>query len=65
MKKKKEKCGSMGCGSGGCGYFLGFVGAAVYYIGSAPTVGAGILGFLKALVWPAFIVFELMKFLGM
>ena len=62
-KMKKEKCGPMGCGS--CGYFIGFIGAAVYYISAAQTVGAGFVGFLKALVWPAFLVFELMKFLGM
>jgi len=24
----------------------------------------GVLGFLKAIVWPAFLVFELLKFLG-
>tara|TARA_Y100000310_G_scaffold343227_2_gene449890 strand:- start:931 stop:1137 length:207 start_codon:yes stop_codon:yes gene_type:complete len=65
-KMKKEKCSCKGHGScGGCGYFIGFIGAAVYYISSAATVGAGFLGLLKALVWPAFIVFELMKFLAM
>jgi len=25
----------------------------------------GVLGFLKALVWPAFMVYELLKYLGM
>lgn len=69
MKKKKHKEGKCNCSGhgscGGCGYFLGFIGAAVYNISTAATVGAGFVGFLKALVWPAFIVFELMKFLGM
>tara|TARA_Y100000034_G_C6730107_1_gene323390 strand:+ start:328 stop:534 length:207 start_codon:yes stop_codon:yes gene_type:complete len=68
MKKKKDvskcKCNSYG-NCGGCGYFLGFIGAAVYYISTAETVGAGFIGFLKALVWPAFLVFEVLKFLGM
>ena len=38
-------------------YCLGLIGAAVYYIGSAATFGAGVIGFLKALVWPAFLVY--------
>ena len=51
-------------GCGGCGYFLGFIGAAVYYISSTTGFWNGVLGLLKALVWPAFLVFELLKFLG-
>ena len=63
MKKIKNKI-HKGC-SGGALYFMGFVGAAVYYLGNATTFWTGVLGFLKALVWPAFIVYELLKFLGM
>ena len=66
MMKKNNKCSSIGCGtSTGCGYGLGFIGAIVYYVSTAATFGAGIIGVLKAVVWPAFLVFELMKFLGM
>lgn len=46
-------------------YGLGFVGAAIYYISTATTFWIGFLGFFKAIVWPAFVVYELMKFLGM
>jgi uncharacterized protein YjlB len=53
------------CHSGGAIYGLGFIGAAVYYIVTAKGFWMGVLGFLKALVWPAFVVFHLMKFLGM
>ena len=64
MKKKMAKsCGSCG-GAMGCGYFLGFIGAAVYYISTAGGFWLGVLGFLKALVWPAFLVFELLKYIG-
>jgi len=55
-----------GC-TGGCPgafYGLGFLGAAVYYISTATGFWIGVLGVLKALVWPAFVVFELLKFLG-
>jgi len=51
--------------SGGCLYFLGMVGAAIYYISSATGFWVGVWGVIKALVWPAFLVFELMKGLGM
>jgi len=46
-------------------YGLGFIGAAVYYISTATGFWNGVLGFLKAVVWPAFVVYGLMKFLGM
>ena len=62
MDKEKIKCKVKG--SGGCIYFLGFIGAAVYYISSTTGFWIGVLGLLKALVWPAFLVFELFKFVG-
>lgn len=47
------------------GYCLGFIGAAMYYIQLAPTFWAGIIGVLKAAVWPAFLVYALFEYLGM
>lgn len=49
--------------SAGGGYFLGFIGALVYYWQGAATFGAVVIGFLKALVWPALLVYHLFKFL--
>jgi hypothetical protein len=66
MKKGIIKCRACGCGCG-CGgavYGLGFIGAAIYYISNATGFWLGVLGVLKALVWPAFLVFELLKYLG-
>ncbi len=54
-----------GGAAGGGVYGLAFIGAAVYYIGHATSFWLGVLGFLKALVWPAFLVYDLMRFLGM
>lgn len=51
--------------SQGAIYGLGFIGAAVYYILHATGFWMGVLGFLKALAWPAFLVYETLKFLGM
>ncbi len=45
-------------------YGVGLIGAAVYYISTATCFWMGVLGFLKALVWPAFLVYEALKALG-
>jgi hypothetical protein len=66
MKKKKsgdEECCTKGkpYGCGACGggfYFLGFLGALIYYM----QQGEGIVGILKAIVWPVFLI---MKILGL
>ena len=47
----------------GAVYGLGFIGAVIYYIQTATSFWDGLLGFLQALFWPAFLVYELMKFL--
>lgn len=62
MAKGKSSCNMDGCG--GAFYGLGFLGAAVYYITAATGFWMGVLGFLKAIVWPLFLVFELLKFIG-
>lgn len=46
-------------------YGLGFIGAAIYFISHATGFWMGVMGFFKALVWPAFLVYEAMKSLGM
>jgi hypothetical protein len=68
LKQTKEqttmKKDSDGCAPAGGVYGLGLIGAAVYYISQAASFWAGVLGFLKALVWPAFFVYEALKFFG-
>lgn len=49
--------------SGGV-YSLGMIGAAVYFIGQATGFWMGVWGFIKALVWPAFLVYEALKAIG-
>ena len=61
----KAKCYiGRGCGCESAVYGLGFIGSAVYYITTATGFWMGVLGVLKAIVWPAFLVFELLKYLG-
>ncbi|HET9641486.1 MAG TPA: hypothetical protein VFP46_01385 [Candidatus Paceibacterota bacterium] len=50
-----------GSGAGAGVYGLGFIGAAVYFIQHAPTVWLGLIGIVKALFWPAFLVYYALK----
>jgi hypothetical protein len=44
-------------------YGLGLFGAWAYYIGRATTPQERVQGFFKGLVWPAFLVYDLLEFL--
>ncbi|HUC90027.1 MAG TPA: hypothetical protein VMR45_04450 [Patescibacteria group bacterium] len=61
--KKQRMMRGGNAGAGGGLYGLGFIGAVVFYVQQASTFGAGIVGVLKALVWPAFLVYDLLKFI--
>jgi len=51
-------------GTSGALYGLGVIGAAVYFISTAPGFWEGVVGLLKSFVWPAFLVFEAFKYFG-
>ena len=59
-KRYKDRSGS---GVLGGAYFVAFVAAAVYFIQGAGTFWMGLLGFLKAIVWPGYVVYYLLEFL--
>lgn len=61
MEKRKSFRGAPG---GGAVYGLGFIGAAIYFISTATSFWMGVLGFLKAIVWPVFLVYEAFKAFG-
>jgi len=52
-----------GGGSGSAIWFLGFIGAVIYFIQAADGFWGGVLGILKAIVWPVFLVYDALKFL--
>lgn len=60
-KKVKKNIGNVNVevskSSGGLIYFLGFIGAAIFYVSTAPDFWSGALGLLKAALWPAFLVY--------
>jgi len=66
---KKFKCamkeGMRGHGPGSAVYCLGFIGALIYFITTAPSIWAAILGVIKAVLWPAFLVYGALMALGM
>ncbi len=43
-------------------YGLGFIGALIYFLSQATGFWVGVLAVLKAIVWPAFVIYELLKF---
>jgi len=43
-------------------YGLAFIGSFIYYIHSAATFWMGIIGFFKALLWPASLFISLWNF---
>ena len=59
MKKEMQ-----GNAPAGAVYGMGFIGAVIYFIVHATGFWMGLLGILKAIVWPVFLVYELFKYLG-
>jgi hypothetical protein len=53
-----SKHGYVTHGGSGAVYGLGFIGALIYYIGHAATFWVGVVGFFKAIVWPAFLIYQ-------
>jgi hypothetical protein len=60
MAKRKIPLQQRAPAESGIIYFLGVIGAAVYYIQHATGFWMGVLGILKALVWPAMLVYKLL-----
>ena len=60
--KSTTECCTRGRPSADSGmiYGFGFIGAVIYYIQNATTFWGGVLGILKALVWPAMLVYKLL-----
>ncbi|MCL4364583.1 hypothetical protein M1328_05095 [Patescibacteria group bacterium] len=60
-KEWKKGCG----GSSSAVYGLGFVGAAVYYLQHAHGFQGFVLAILKAVVWPALLLYKVLTMLKM
>lgn len=62
---RQERRGGQCGGALGGAYGLAFIGALVYYIQHATSFWIGALGFFKALIWPALLIYNLLRFLKM
>lgn len=56
-QKKKGKQGDLSAGI----YGMAFIGAAFYFITHAATFWMGVLGVVKALFWPAYLIFKVLE----
>lgn len=63
LQDKKIEVHARGGGSDTV-YALGIIGAWVFYIRRATTPRERVIGFLKGLVWPAYLVYALFEFLN-
>ncbi len=52
-------------GLSGSIYGMAFIGAAIYFIQHAATFWEGVLGFFKAIFWPAVLMYQLLEYLKM
>jgi len=60
-KAKREYKFMAGNGSLDAAYGLSVIGAMVYYVQQATSFWGGVLGILKAAVWPAFLMYKLLE----
>ena len=44
-------------------YFLTLIGAAIYFIQHSFTFWGGVLGFLKAFIWPLIVTYKVLELL--
>ncbi len=59
-----SRSANAGASGGGAVYGLGFIGAFIYYWqASEPGVWNHLGGILEAIVWPAFVVYDLLRHL--
>ena len=66
MKDKKKdwkKTHHYNSAGGGAVYGLGLVGALIYFIQNANSFTEGVVGVLKALVWPAVLLYKILEIL--
>ena len=64
MKDRKSTKVINNSGPWGFTLFLGFVGALIYFVNLADGFWEVVLAFLKACVWPVFVVYYSLQGLG-
>ena len=67
MDRDFDECSCRGWGrgsgaGGGAVYGLGIIGACVHYFQHATTFWMVVVGFAKAVVWPAYLLYKLLEY---
>lgn len=60
-KNSASKSSHGAAGASGGLYFLGFIGALIYWMQAVTDFGSVLTGIFKSLVWPAYIVYKLLE----
>ena len=65
-KSERRFCHGRYAKEGLCGgaYFFAVIGASIYFIQNAVTFWGGVVGVIKALFWPAILIYKLLGFLA-
>lgn len=50
--------------AGGFAFCMAYIGAVVYFFNQSPDFWGFILALIKAIVWPAFLIYHALKALG-
>jgi len=58
-KEKIKKMGNQTCGI----YGIAFIGALFYFLQHATSFWNGVLGFFKAVFWPAMVLYKVLEML--
>lgn len=64
-KWMNKSCNCMPGHAGGAVYGLGVLGALFYFLQHAGTFSLAIMGIVKAIFWPAFLVYQVLGLLKM
>ncbi len=65
MSDSARSRGGSNAGVFGGMYGMAFVGAAVYFVSHATTFWMGVLGLLKAIVWPVLVMYRVLELLNL
>jgi len=57
-------CDNMNKNAGGAVYGIGFAGALIYFLQHATTLWEGVLGIVKAVLWPGFLIYRVLELLN-
>jgi hypothetical protein len=61
----REWKGMRDSGTSSAVYGMAFVGALIYFVQHATSFWGVVLGILKAIIWPALLIYKLLEFLKM